>query len=476
MLTYIRQTATADFYKRLAIIAIPSTLQFLLTSSRQLVDTFMIGQLGEVPVAAVGAAARPFFVVIMVLWGASHGTGMLASQYWGKKDIIGVRKSVVQAVLLSLMVVLPAYIIFRFFPEYVIRLVTSDPEIILQGKTYLSIVSSNMLALSVTFPVYAGLRSINQAYTCTVISTFGVVFNIVANYLLIFGYFGFPQLGLQGAAIGTMLSAILESAIAVCYIYFTDHTLAVKAKALREALRADQFKKFFDITFPVIVNGLVWSAGTYIYFIIYGHMGKQELAVMTMFTPLESFCIAFFGGVSTGAAVMLGHHLGRKDFGIAWKESWLFVIIGFLVSLVLSAVLMLLRDSLLGLFDGSMTAQTLALARDAYPILLIGLMSKAINIVVINGVLRSGADTKFILKLDMGCQWLVGIPLGLLGAFVWNLPLKGVFALVCGEEVVKIFICTARMYSRVWIRNLVDEPEKLTVVRERVSEVGVVGE
>lgn len=459
MLTYLRQTATADFYKRLAIIAVPSTLQFLLTSSRQLVDTFMVGQLGEVPVAAVGAAARPFFVVIMVLWGASHGTGMLASQYWGKRDIIGVRKSVIQAVLLSLAVVLPAYIVFRFFPEYVIRLVSSDPEVILQGKTYLSIVSSNMLALAVTFPVYAGLRSINQAYTCTVISTFGVLFNIGANYLLIFGHFGFPALGLQGAAIGTMISALLETAIALCFIYLTGHTLAAKARALREALRADQFKRFFAITFPVIVNGLVWSAGTYIYFVIYGHMGKQELAVMTMFTPLESFCIAFFGGVNTGAAVMLGHHLGRRDFEIAWKESWIFVIIGFLLSLVLSAVLILLRDNLLGLFEQSMSSLTLAIAGDAYPILLLSLISKAINIVVINGVLRSGADTKFILKLDMCCQWLVGIPLGLLGAFVWNLPLKWVFALVCCEEFVKIFICTARMYSRAWIRNLVDEVE-----------------
>ncbi len=459
MIKSLYKTATSDFYKRLAITAIPSTVQFLLTSSRHLIDTIMIGQLGEESVAAVGAAGKPFFVMIVILWAASHSAGILASQYWGKKDIIGVRKSVIQAVIFSLILALPIFFLFRFWPECVVRLAVKSHEVAELGQNYLSIVSINLFALSVTFSMYAGLRSINQAYKSMIFGAISMIINVGFNYLLIFGKCGFPELGLKGAAIATLISAFSEATLMLVFLYSTNHTLGAKLEALKKAFDYSDFKHFAKIAYPMVINGLVWSIGVYIYFIIYGRMGPKQLAVMTLVSPLENLCIAFFAGIYTAAGVMLGHHLGRRDFEIAWKESWVFVALGFTMGIILCIFLFLVQENFFGFFK-SMESSTLIMAKGVYIVFLVSILCKSINTVVINGVIRSGGDTRFILLLDAGCQWLVGIPLGFMGAFFWRLPLKFVFLLVICEEIVKIFICLARMYSRAWIRNLVDMPEQ----------------
>lgn len=419
----------------------------------------MIGQLGEGPVAAVGAAGRPLIVTMTVIWAISHGTGILSSQYWGRKNSLGVGKSVVQAVMFSFALLLPVFLLFRFWPESVVRLATDNKEVVELGRHYLSIVSFNLITLSVTLSMYAGLRSINQAVKCTIFSMISVILNIGLDYVLIFGKLGFPALGIKGAALASMTSTLCEAVLILLYLNTTNHILKITREVLKKALNRSDFKRYFTITYPMVLNGLAWSAGIYIYFIIYGHMGKQQLAVMTMFSPMESFCIAFFGGIYTGAGIILGHHLGKRDFDRAWKESWLFVILSVITGIVLFFLFLLMRETILGFFN-NMEPGTLVMARQVYSVFLVFILCKSINTVVINGVLRSGADTRFILALDAGCQWLVAIPLAYSGAFVWHLELRWVFAFVICEEIVKIFICTGRMYSRAWMRSLVDAEER----------------
>ncbi len=449
----LQKTADADFFKRLAVITVPAILQLLLNSSRVLIDTLMIAQLGDNTVAAVGAAGKPFFVMLVMLLGLSGGTGILASQYWGEKNIEGVRKSIILSVLLSSFIVIPSFLLFRFAPHSVVKLAAKDSEVITMGREYLSIISFNLICQAVILPLYSGLRSINEAIKCTIFGVIGVIINITLNYLLIFGNFGFPELGLKGAAIATRTSILIEAVLLVSYLGFSGHILMPKINSFINIFNLADIKHFVKITLPVVVNGLVWAGGIYIYFIIYGNMGSRELAVMTVLSPLESFCVAFFGGIGIGAGVMLGHHLGRRDFQKAWRESWVFVVISFLTAIILAVCLFAIKGKLLHLFH-KLDPETLIMAGEEYIIFLLLLLFKSINVVVIIGVLRSGGDTRFCLYLDAGCQWLVGIPLGFLGAFFWKLPLKWVFALVITEEFVKIFICLHRMYSRRWMKNL----------------------
>lgn len=453
MLKALKQTADKNFFMKLTAIALPSVLQSLLNSSRNIVDTVMIGRLGVTEIAAVGAAGKPFFVSLIILLSIAGGAGIMASQHWGQKNIQGVKKYTYMAVLTSFMVILPVFLLFQLFPDLIINITTSNNEIIEAGSSYLSILSFNLLFQSVTQPLYSALRSMNHSFKCTINSTVGVCMNIILNYLFIFGHGGFPEMGLKGAALASMISALTEM-ILVLIIMKKYRILNIPAKG-EKLINRSEFTSFLKLALPIAVNGCIWAGGLYIYSIIYGHMGNTELAVMTMLAPMEWFSVAFYSGLATGAAVLLGHRLGKKEFSEAWRESWVYLLISLILGILLFTFFYLSEDLIFHLYR-TMDNHTLGTGRDVYTIFLILLSIKAINVVVIVGVLRSGGDTRFILFLDTGCLWLVGIPLAWLGAFYWNLPLNWVFTLILSEEFVKIFFCLKRMYSRAWIKNLIE--------------------
>lgn len=454
MIQKLRETANKDFFNRILIVALPATLQYLLNSSRNLVDTIMIGKLGVEEVAAVGAAGKPFFVLIIVLYGISGGTSILTSQYWGKKDGSGVSRNVLLSTFISLCFSIPFYLVLNIFSETIVSFASSNPQVIKLGSEYLSIVSINMVIHSLMMSQYVGLRSTNQASKCSITSLIGVSTNILLNYILIFGKFGMPAMGLKGAAYGTVISAIIEfTALTIVSTKF-NKAYSLKVKSLSKLFDKEAIKKLLDLSIPIGINGLLWAGGVYVYFIIYGKLGSNELAIMTMLNPLDSFSVAFFMGVSTGASVLLGQSLGKKDFDKAWRESWLFMILGLLTGIVIVTFLYFAKGFYLGLYT-ELNSTAMALASKTYFVFMGIVIFKSFNVPTIVGILRSGGDTKFVLFLDLCSQWLVGIPLGLLGVFVWKLPLPYVFALITGEEFVKIFISLIRVKSKKWMNNLV---------------------
>lgn len=454
MIKQLLNTANREFFKRVAVVAIPATLQWLLNSSRNLIDTIMIGKLGVTQVAAVGAAGKPFFVLLILLYGLTGGVGILAAQYWGKKDSDNISKNILLSIFLSLAFTIPVVTLLRLFPEEIVAFASKDLEVISYGSEYLKIIAFNLIFQSFSMSLHVGLRTTDQATKCTVISFIGVAINVLLNYTLIFGNFGFPAMGLKGAAYATMISCLSETIIIIFIVKFYNSSFILKLKSLKSPFIREDIVKLVKMSLPIALNGLFWAGGVYVYFIIYGRMGSDELAIMTLLGPLDSFSVAFFGGLATGAGILLGHALGRKEYKKAWYESWVFLVIGLLTGIVLFVLFYFGRELYLGLYS-SMSTETLSIARRTYKIFLYLLLCKAVNVTVIIGVLRSGGDTRFVLFLDMFCQWAVGIPLGLLGAFVWKLPLMWVFTLILSEELVKIFICIHRMKSKKWINNVI---------------------
>lgn len=458
MFAILRETMNRDFFMKMATIAIPITLQSLLYSSRSLIDVMMIGQLGENEVAAAGAATRAFFVAIIMIMGFGEGAGILAAQFWGNKDERGVRETVALCMAFASLVAIPIVLLFLISPEVVIGIISSNESVIQLGSRYLVVSSVSLIFVVIGMSITAGFKSSDQAAICVVFSSIGVAVNILLNYLLIFGMFGFPKLGLEGAAWGTLASCVIEVVIILSYLYLKKHFLAFQMDDFKQALNPIALRRFLKLGGPISINGLIWSGGTFIYFIIYGRLGTTELAVMTIISPIESLIIAFFMGIATATGVMLGQNLGRREFLLAWRRSWCFLIVtgGAVFILILSFWNM--KEVALGFF-GTLDAETLALADQLYKGFLLLYWLKAFNGVIIIGVLRGGGDTRFCLFLDTFCQWAVGIPLGLLGAFVWELPLLWVFVLIMGEEMIKIFFCIYRMRSKAWIQNLIGTPK-----------------
>lgn len=454
MINDLLKTANRDFFKRVFSITIPVTLQNLLGSSRNLVDTIMIGTLGVAQVAAVGAAGKPFFVLLILLFGLTNGSGILVSQYWGKKDAEGVSKNVLVTTFLALGISTIIVILVKTFSRQIIGFTSTDTEVIKYGSEYLRIISNNLIFQAIILSLNVGLRSTGQVKKCTLVSFVGVTVNIFLNYILIFGKLGFPALGLKGAAYGTFISCFIEAAIIIIISIFFNNAFTLSLIKFKNQVSKIDIKRLLKVSIPLSINAFAWAGGTYIYFIIYGRMGSDELAIMTMLEPLQSLMISFFTGLATGSGILLGHSLGRDEFDKAWREAKVIIIMGLIMGIIIFVIMFFIRDTYLGFFS-SLPENTIFLARGVYGYLLIRILFLSINIVVIVGVLRSGGDTKFVLFTDMFCQWFVGIPLGFLAAFIWKLPLTWVVIFIISEEVVKVFISTGRMRSRKWIRNMV---------------------
>lgn len=412
----------------------------------------MIGKLGIDDVAAVGAAGKPYFVLLIVLFGISGGTGILVSQFWGKKDGAGVARNVSISILLSLAFSIPFFLILNIFSETIIGFASTNQNVIHLGSEYLKIISFNMIIHSIIISLYVGLRSTGQASKCTILSAVGVTSNIILNYILIFGKLGFEPMGLKGAAYSTLFSAILEVSLVILVSFKFNSSYRLNIREIR--IGKEDIRKLLNLSIPIAINGLLWAGGVYIYFIIYGKLGSESLAIMTMLGPLDSFSVAFFSGVSTGASVLLGHSLGRKEFHKANREAWVFILLGLIIGFIISILLFIGESFYLSLYN-EISPETMIIARRTYKVFLLMVIFKSINVPAIVGVLRSGGDTKFVLFLDLLSQWLVGIPLGLMGVFLWKLPLMWVFALITGEEFVKIFAALIRVRSKKWVNNLV---------------------
>lgn len=454
MIQEIIETADKNFFKRVFSITIPVTMQNLLSSSRNLVDTVMIGTLGVVQVAAVGAAGKPFFVLLIVLFGLTNGSGILISQYWGKKDSDGVAKNVLLTLALSLVVSITLSFLIKIYSTQIIGFTSTDPQVIFYGSEYLRIISNNLILQSIILSLNIGLRSTGQVKKCTFVSLIGVILNVLLNYMFIFGNFGFQAMGLKGAGYGTLISCFVEAFVILAMSVFFNKSFTLSLKKFKDQIEMIDIKRLLKVSIPLALNSFAWAGGTYIYFIIYGRIGSHELAIMTMLEPLQSLMISFFTGLATGSGILLGHSLGQENFDVVWKEAKVIVVIGLIMGVIIFTIMFFSRDLYLGFFT-SLPIDTILMAKDVYGFLLIRILFMSVNIVVIVGILRSGGDTKFVLFTDISCQWLVGIPLGFLAAFVWKLPLTWVVIFIISEEFVKVFLSTGRMKGKKWIRNLV---------------------
>ncbi|MBN2618119.1 MAG: MATE family efflux transporter [Spirochaetales bacterium] len=444
-----------DFLKRVVAITIPVSLQNLLGSSRNLVDTMMIGTLGVVQVAAVGAAGKPYFVMLIVIFGITNGAGILISQYWGNRDSDGVGKNVILTILTSVSISIVLVIIIKIFSRQIIGLTSTDIGVIDLGSEYLRIISTNLILQSVILSLNVGLRSTGQVKRCTTISFVGVSLNIVFNYIFIFGKFGLNPLGLKGAAYGTFISCLIEALLILIVAIVFNKKFKLSIRKFISLVSVVDVKRLLSVSIPLAINSFAWAGGTYIYFMIYGRIGSSQLAIMTMLEPLTSIMISFFNGLATGTGIILGHSLGVRDYVKVWRDAKFAILFGFLLGLVIFTSVFFFRDTFLGFFS-SMPVTTLEMARIVYLFVMLKALFMSYNIIVVVGVLRSGGDTRYVLFIDMLCQWAVGIPLCFIAAFFLKLPLHWVAMLAASEEFVKIFLSTKRLKSKKWIRTLIN--------------------
>ncbi len=408
--------------KSILMIAIPITLQTILFSSKGLTDVMMVGQLSEDNLAAMGVAGRALFVAIIVLSGVSTGGAMLAAQFYGANNHQGVTSSVALTWVISTAVAILPIGLFWFYGDWVIGLSSQSLAIQALGHDYLKWAGLSLFFVAFSGAIAAGLRSIHQAALSTWFSALGIVLNLFFNWVFIFGNLGAPELGLKGAAVATVLSSFIEVLVTICYLVCRKHLLAFTLSDVLSALQIEKIKRFVSLALPTTLNFLLWAGGLFTYTAIMGKTGDQGLVVLSVITPIEAFSLSFLTGIANASAVIVGNQLGAKNDEAAYSQAVGFVLMAIAITLLVSVSLYLLRAPILGLFGG-LEEDTYILAEKFYLILCIGIVMRSLPTTMVVGVLRAGGDVKFCLYQDLTTQWLFGIPLAALGAFVFGLSL-----------------------------------------------------
>lgn len=455
MLSQIMHHTRGDFIRRLIAIALPITLQSIMFSSRSLVDVLMLGQLGEAEIAAVGVAARATFVTTIMLVGVTTGGALLTAQYWGAGDRQGVRESTALTWLVCTLFAALTALLFVLFPSQIMGLATKDPEVNQLGSDYLVITSVTMFAVACVASMSVGLRAMHKPGISTFFSGIGIVSNIFLNWVLIFGKFGMPAMGIKGAAIATVMSGAIEVLTLFCYLHVKQHLLAFGVDDIRRVIEWNRVIKFLKLSLPTTFNFLAWAGGLFAYHAIMGQSGVQGLAALSVMTPVESIALALLIGMSNAAAVLVGNQIGAKNYDAVYYQAIGVTLLSLLVGVVVAILLFFVQSSVLDGFS-ALSAETRALAEKFMLVLSVGIVLRSVPMMTIVGVLRAGGDVKFCLYQDLVAQWLIGIPLAAFAAIVLGWPPEWIYLLFLTEELIKWFGSLFRMSTRKWIRNLIE--------------------
>lgn len=458
MFSFLKQGKS--FYRNLISLCIPIILQNLVTTSLAMIDTFMVGMLGETPLAAVTLANLPIFVVQFIVFGIQSGSAVLISQYWGHRD----SDSINRVIGVSAMVACGAATVFAlalfFFPTQIMGLLTNDTTLRDIAAQYGRIVGFSYIFNSLTSVYVGALRSMEKPKVGLAIFSCSMLANTILNWIFIFGKLGAPALGVEGAALATLLSRVLEFVIMVVY--------AVRSKGfrLRSALLLRPGKamcrRFLKYSTPVVLNETMWGLGTSLYPTIMGHMdGSTEiLAAYAVAGNIDKFCCVGVFAVAAAAAVIIGREIGAgrsdKVYNVGKALLVVSVMLGALVGIVmLLATYFVIEPFIYPIYPafqncpGAAEITTLMLT-----IVAIFLPIRSFNTTSIVGVLRGGGDVTFTAAIDILPLWLIAIPLAALTGLVAELGILWVYLSIEAENIVKFFLGIWRFRSRKWIRDV----------------------
>lgn len=439
------------FNKTLITLAIPIMIQYLINSSLNLVDTVMIGSMGEASIAAVGFCNIIYFLIMIALFGIASGTQVFMAQFWGAKDIKRIKH--VQGIGLMTGLVLSSLFAAAalIFPEDLMHIFTTDPEPIALGADYLRIVGISYIATAVSLSYTAVLRSIENVVIPTAASFFALSLNTFLNWVLIFGHFGIEPMGVRGAAIATLISRLVEAVIIVSIVYKKKFAAA---STPREMFSFDGafVKKVVKTALPVFLNECLWSIGTSMYTVVYGHIGTNVAAAVNISGTVERMAWIAVFGLGSSASIMIGKKIGEGESDTAYAYGRRIMQYTTVVALIISGILFLINPHVLKLFN--LLPQSVDTALMLMNIFAGFFTVRALSYVSCIGVLRSGGDSRFCLLVDLIGIWGFGVPLAAILGLVLKLPVWVVFVTVNAEDTLKFIPYIIRYRSKRWIKNL----------------------
>lgn len=441
----------SKFMKSLCKIAIPVTLQSMLQASFSIVDQIMIGQLGETNISAVGLCGNFSLIFSVVIGAVGTVAGILISQFIGAEDTkeawCSFDVSIVCGIIISAMFLLAA----GGFSTQILGLYTKDIGIINAGAVYFKIVAFSYIPMAVSNILSSWMRCKEHAAIPFLASFGAVAVNTGLNYLLIFGKFGFPCMGIKGAAIATLISQLFNLAFII-----VGFILSIRKDGDKPVLSL-HFKKitikdYLIMIMPILISEFLWSLGQNVESAVYGHLGTSNLAAYTLTGPIQGLIVGALSGLSAAAGVIVGKRLGKKEYDDAYIESKKIMYAGLAGAIAVSSLLILFAGVYTDFYRVDYSVKELG--KILLMIFALYAPVKVENMILGGGIIRSGGNTKIIMVIDIVGTWGIGIPLCLLAAYVFNWGIVGVYTLLTTEEIFRLVVSLIIFKKRTWMISL----------------------
>ena len=451
------------FYRTLLLIALPVAFQSFISLGVNMLDNIMVGSLDEITLSGVALANQLVVFITFFIRGVSGGASVLISQYWGKKDMEKIKTIfaiIFQFVTISILII--GTFVF-LFPTQIMRLFANDEAVIMKSAEFLKIIAFSFVLFAISDVLISMLRCVEVVKIGLIISIVTLFTNLFFNYMLIFGHWIFPALGMRGAGYATCIARAVEFSVVIFYVFVVDKRLKFR---LKDIFRKNKllFQDFFKFGMPIVAGDMQWGLVGVFKAMIIGHLGASMIAANSIAEVVLSLGAVFTNGLSSAACVVIGKSIGESkgDYTLTQKYSstiqWLFFMVGF----VMMGFIFLFRHVPVSFYN--ISEETKALANTLLAIGAVTMLGTTYHAACFTGINRGGGDSRFVFLIDMMCGWGIVLPLSLLVAFVipwanpaWTLPLT--FLMTKIDQCFKWIIAFFRLRGTKWIK-IVTRDEK----------------
>lgn len=439
------------FYKTYFTLFSVMAAQSLIVFSVNLADSIMLGRYSEAAMSGVSLANQIQFLLQCFINGTGNGLVALGSQYWGKKDIPSVKKVFSASFVVSIAIALVMAVAVAASPAGVLGLLSNKEDIVAEGAKYIAVIAHSYIIFAVSNIIIALLRAVETVRIGFYTSVMTLIINVFLNYALIFGHFGFPELGVRGAATATLVSRIVELIVVVIYLLFADKKLKFR---LKEIFTVDKrfFGDYLRAGLPLVGSGGSWGFAMFLQTAIIGRLGAAAIGANAVSAPVFQVVGVLYQSSSSASSVLTAKTVGEGDIPRVKQYAKKMQIIFLVTGLVSSAALLLCKNSIVGFYD--ISGETKALSLIFINILAVTVIGSAYEAPCLVGIVSGGGDTKFVFKNDIIFMWCIVLPLSALSAFVfkWSVPVT--FFILKSDQILKCAVAVIKVNRFKWIRDL----------------------
>ena len=446
------------FYKSFMVLALSLALQNLLTYGVNMMDTVMLGRYSQNAMGGVSLCNQVQYLLQMLVVGAGEGAVVLGSQYWGKGNLKPIPHIIGVALRFGGSLAVLLFCVVAFFPTQLLSLLSNDSAVIAEGQKYFQIICFTYIIFTVTNILVASLRAIGIVKIGYVISGFTLIINVCLNYCLIYGNLGFPELGVRGAAIATLVSRCVELLIVIYYLKYKENQLNL---TLTKPLRIDTsyMRDYTRVSSPVLINQALWGVAQMVQTGILGHLGGDVTAANAIAVQVFQVLSVVAYGAASASGIVVGRTIGEGNElrlrPLVHTLQVLFLTIGICSGLLI----FILREPILMVFGGTLTDRAYELSMQFMLVLSITTVGTSYQMACDNGIIRGGGDTSFSAKMNLISMWFIIVPLSAMAAFWWKCAPVVVFFLLKWDQLYKTIPVVIRLRSWKWVKK-VTRPEE----------------